>query len=288
MLIFKKNLMVFIFGLLISFLSVAEYVDEEDMIEEPGITSSKEGELSTQDKAQIRARQKAKQLKLWLKQLESLKRTRKERPILNVVSQILNQDPHNVQALNALGTFYLQSGKLPLAKIIFTRALKKSPKNSSLNGNLAVISLKEGKKEKAIVGLQKSLKQRYNNYSSAGNLGTLYMQAYEDSLALEFLELAYGRAKQYLSLNHPKVLKIGNNYAVALARSGYFRKSEEVFQELIKKNPQSVQFLLNYAILLGKDLKKQERARQFARKAELMDKSDRYKSRIRAVFRMAK
>ena len=278
----------FMSGLFVSFSAVAEYVDEEDMMEEPETIRHKEGELNLKDKAKMRASQKKQQLKKWLKQLESLKRTRKESTILNLVSKILNQDPNNIHALSALGAFYLQSGKLPLAKIIWTRALKKHPNNSSVHGNLAVLSLKEGKKEKAIAGFQKSLRKRYNNYASAGNLGTLYVQAYEDSLALEFLELAYSRAKRYLSLSHPKVLKIGNNYAVALARSGYLRKSEEVFQELIKKNPESVPFLLNYAILLGKDLKKKTKARQFARKAELMDKSDRYQRRIEAVFQATK
>ena len=279
-------LILIIIGGGISFSAQAEYIDEEDMIEAP----KKRGEEgpTQKEKAQKRAQQKKQQLQQWLKQLSSLKRTRKEKPLLNLVSKILNQDPNNVQALNALGAFYLQSGKLPLARIIFTRALKKHPKNSALLGNLAVISLHEGDKEKAIAGFQKSLRQRYNNYSSAGNLGTVYMLAYEDSLALEFLELAYGRAKRYLSLSHPKVLKIGNNYAVALARSGYFRKSEDIFKELIKKNPESVPFLLNYAILLGKDLKKKEKARQFARKAELMDRSDRYKSRIEAAFKVTK
>ena len=271
----------------VCFCVAEEYVDEEDMIEQPSQHKKIKGLLDQKNPVLSRESQKKQQLKQWLKKLESLKGTKKQRPLLNLVSQILNHDPDNVQALNALGVFYLESGKIPLAKIIFTRALKKHPNNSSLHGNLAVISLKEDKKEKAIAGFQKSLRQRYNNYSSAGNLGTLYMQAYEHNLAFEFLELAYSRAKRYLSLNHPKVLKIGNNYAVALARSGYFRKSEEVFRELIKNNPQSVLFLLNYAILLGKDLKQVEKARQFARKAELMDKSDRYKKRIEAVFKVS-
>ncbi len=256
-----------------------EYVDEEDIIEERALRPD-EGEV-----AKRRAQQRKQQLQKWMKQLESLKRKGKERPLLNVVSKILNREPDNAQALNALGAFYLQSGKIPLAKIIFTRALKKHPKNSSLHGNLAVIALKEGKKEKAIAGFQKSLRYRYNNYASAGNLGTLYMQAYEHSMALEPLELAFGRAKRYLSLSHPKVLKTGNNYAVALARSGYFRKSEEIFRELVKKNPGSVSLLINYAILLGRDLKKKEKARQLARKAELMDKAGRYKRRIEPLFR---
>ena len=287
----EANVMIkILFLLLLGFFSLSslteEYVDEEDIIEEKDRESLGPGPVDEGDLAKKRAQQREKQLQKWMKQLESLKRKGRERDLLNVVSKILNQEPNNIQALNALGAFYLQSGKIPLAKIIFTRALNHHPKNSSLQGNLAVIALKEGKKEKAIAGFQKSLRYRYNNYSSAGNLGTLYLQAYEHSLALEPLELAYSRAKRYLSLSHPKVLKIGNNYAVALARSGYFRKSEEIFRELVKKNPGSVSLLLNYAILLGKDLKEKKKARQFARKAELMDKSGHYKRKIEPLFRL--
>lgn len=255
----------------------AEFEDaDEDLIMEEELNSGL-------DVKQGRARHNKVQMKQWLKQLDSLKRSKKEAPILALTTKILNKDPDNIQALNALGTFYLQSGKVQLAKIIFTRALKKHPKNSSLHNNMAVIALKEGKKEKAMEGFRKSLNYRYSNYASAANLGTLYMQSYEYDFALEHLNLAYSRSKEYLSLTHYEVLKAGNNYAVALAWSGNFRRSEDIFQELIENNPGAVELLLNYAILLGRDLQEKDKSYQFLRKADLMDKSGRFARKIKAL-----
>ena len=260
-----------------------EYGDE-DMILEEDESDGDDASRYKSDAANHAVRKKD-QMRKWLKQLESLKRSRKEAPILSLASKILNQDPNNVQALNVLGAFYLQSGKIQLAKIIFTRALKKHPKNSSLHSNLAVIALKEDKKEEAIAAFQKSLGYRYSNYSAAANLGTLYVQAYEYDASLEYLSLAYSRAKQYLSLGNYEVLKTGNNYAVALSWSGDFDKAEDIFEELIEKNPGSVELLLNYAILLGKDLKEREKSYEFLQKADLMDRSGRFSRRIKSFRR---
>ena len=258
-----------------------DYDDEEDMIAE----GSAREELSEdgRDEEEKLLRIQRQKMKQWLKRLESLKRSKSEATLLQVVSQILNQDPNNIQALNTLGVFYLQRGKTSLAKIIFTRALKKHPKNSSLHGNLAMIALKEGKKEEAIKAFRKSLSYRYSNYASAANLGTLYMQAYEYDSALEYLDLAYNRAKRYLSLANFDVVKTGNNYAVALSWSGNFGKSEDIFQELIGNNPESVELLLNYAILLGKNMGRKEKSYRFLQKADLMDKKGRYARKIKAL-----
>jgi len=242
---------------------------------------------SDREEAQ-RARQTKLQMNKWLKQLDSLKGSRKEAPLLNVISRILNVDPDNVQALNTLGVFYLQSGKEQLAKIIFTRALKKHPKNSSLHGNMAVIALKEGKKEEAIEAFQKSLSYRYSNYAAAAHLGTLYMRAYEYDSAVDPLSLAYSRAKEYLSVSHHEVMKTGNNYAVALAWAGSFRKSAAIFRELIENNPKVVELLLNYAILLGRDMRNTADAYQFLKKADLLDRSGRYAKKIKAIRRYLK
>ena len=282
-----KSFLIFLFFVPSGFL-FAEFIDEdEDIIANDAVIEEKS--KGDDRKEANRIRQKKRQMKQWLKQLDSLKRSnKKENALLALTSKILNEDPDNIQALNTLGAFYLQGGKMPLAKIIFTRALKKHPKNSSLHNNLAVIALKEGKKEKAIEAFQKSLSYRYSNYASAANLGTLYMQAYEYDLALDHLSLAYSRAKQYLSLTHYEVVKTGNNYAVALAWSGDFRKSEGVLSELVKNNPQAVELLLNYAILLGRDLKDTDKAYQFLRKADLMDQSGRYARNIKALKKYLK
>ncbi len=260
----------------------AEFVDDDEIVVDDR-TSNRRDSGDDDDAKENRAYREQQKMKQWLKQLQALKRSKKEDRLVSLVSKILNKSANNIQALNTLGVFYLRNGKTQLAKIIFTRALKKHPKNSSLHANLAIIALKEGKPEEAVKGFQKSLDYRYNNYSAAANLGTLYMKAYEYDSALEYLSLAYSRAKLKLSLNHREVVKTGNNYAVALAWSGNFKKSEDIFEELIKKNPGSVELLLNYAILLGKDMKKREESYRFLQKADMMDKSGRYARKIKAL-----
>ncbi len=276
-----KSLLIFLFFVYSGFL-FAEFIDEDDIIEDDAI--EERSQRDNKREAQQRASHKKHQMKQWLKQLDSLKEgNKKEDILLALTSKILNEDPDNLQALNTLGVFYLNTGKTPLAKIVFTRALKKHPENSSLHNNLGVIALKEGDKKEAIEAFQKSLSYRYSNYASAANLGTLYTQAYEYDLALDYLSLAYSRARQYLSLTHYEVVKTGNNYAVALAWSGDFRKARDVFEELVKNNPSSVELLLNYAILLGRDLEDKNRAYPFLQKADLMDKSGRYARDIKAL-----
>ena len=200
-----------------------------------------------------------------------------------MVSKILNYDSDNLQALNTLGAFYMQNGKNHLAKIIFTRMLKKDPKNSAAQNNLGVIALKEDDKAKAISAFLKSLDYRYNNYMAAANLGALYMEAYEYRLALEHLEVAYKMSKKYLPLNSQEVIRIANNYAVALAWNGRVNKARSVLEDMIKQNPNDVTLLLNYTILLAKDLDESEKSVKFLRRVDLMDKSRRYAKKIQAL-----
>ena len=230
-------------------------------------------------------RQKKNQMRIWVKKLNSIKKKGKEIAILALTTKILNQDPNNIDALSSLGVHYMRREKNQLAKIIFTRALKKHPKNSSLHSNLAVIALKEGKQEEAIAAFQKSLEYRYSNYAAASTMGTLYLQAYEVNSALDYLDLGYNRAKEYLSMSDYETVKTGNNYAVALSWSGDFRKSREIFEKLIAKNPGSVELLVNYAILLGKDLKEKQESLKVLQKADLKDRTGRYADKIKALRR---
>ncbi len=259
-------------------------MDEEEDLVEMESTELKYKKDSSNEQGR-RTGQKQLQIKQWLESLELLKKrnSKHEARFVSLVSRILNYDPNNVEALNTLGTFYLQAGKIKLAKIIFVRALKAHPKNSSVHSNMGVIALKENKKEEAIIAFKKSLGYRYSNYSAAANLGTLYMEVYEYDRALDHLELAYGRAKSYLSVNHPEVVKVGNNYAVALAWSGNARKSASVFEELIKNNPKEVKPILNYAILLATKVKNKDESLKWLRRVQFVDHAGRYATRIRTL-----
>ena len=151
----KKQIKKITFWFFVFFLCslVSAFAEFEDADED--LIMDEEWSRGNKEDKEKRERQKKTQLQQWLKQLAALKGNKKEAPVLALTTKILNKDPDNAQALNALGAFYLQSGKTQLAQIIFTRALKKHPRNSSLHNNLAVIALKGGKKERGNGGFSK-------------------------------------------------------------------------------------------------------------------------------------
>jgi len=284
----KKQLFIFVFFLLV-FLPLTpfrvlseEFIDEEDMVEDDQ-REEKPHSKRGNSKKEIQS-QKQKQVEKWIRALGAIKKTKEnESRIVSLVSKILNSDSDNLWSLNTLGVFYLQNGKSHLARIIFTRILKKNPKNSSAQNNLGVIALKDGEKEEAISAFLKSLDFRYNNYIAAANLGALYLEAYEYRLALEHLEMAYKMSRRYLPLNDKQVIHIANNYAVALAWNGKVSRADSILEDMIKRNPNEVSLLLNYAILLAKDLDEHKKSVKFLRKADLMDRSRSYARNIKAL-----
>ncbi len=228
---------------------------------------------------------KAQRLQSNLQKLESFKKLQsmRESHLVAIVSKILNDDPRNLQALNALGAFYLNKGQMQMADIIFVRALKWHPKNSSLHNNRGVVALKKGDKKEAIAHFQNSLKYRYSNYFASANLGALYLDSYEYDLSLDYLSLAYSRAKSYLPKFHHDVLKIGNNYGVALSWNKNFKKAQSVFHEIIGSKKPNVELLLNYAILAGEDLNNKRWAFKLLSRADMLNQTRRYTGKIKAI-----
>ena len=228
---------------------------------------------------------KQQRLRSNIKKLSALKQKKpiNEGVLTALIQQILNDDPDHEDALNTLGSFYLEKGWPQIAKILYVRALKAHPKNSSLHNNLAVTALKKGEREEAVAHFRKSLSYRYSNYSAAANLGALYMTAYEYDLSLDYMKMAYNRVRSYLPKGHPDAIKIGNNYAVALAWNKNFQKSQSILQDITRLRPLPPLVLLNYAILMGKDLKNIKPAFMLLRRADLLNKSGNYTKQIKAV-----
>ncbi len=260
---------------------VSVLADEDELLEDKNTDMQALGGMSQKDWEYLRKQRLAKNLQ----RLELLKKKgvrMSENTLVKLVSHILNDDSGNVSALNTLGSFYLERGKPGLAKILYARAMETHPKNSSLHSNKGVVALKLEDEKTAISHFRDSLQYRYSNYVAAANLGALYMNAYEYDLSLDYMKLAYSRAKSYLPKNHPDVLKIGNNYAVALAWNKNFRKAQSIFSEIVYSHI-PVEVALNYAILLGKDLQDKSSAFRMLSKADLLNKSGRYASKIKAV-----
>ncbi len=230
------------------------------------------------------AKERKSQVRQWLKDLSRIKNpNKKPRQVVSLVSQILNYEPENLQALNILGVFYMERGQTHLARIIFSRGLKKYPKNAALHNNMGLSYLKEGREKEAQASFLKSLDYQPRHYSAAANLSALYMKAYEYQNALKYLKVAYRLSKKHLSLKDPQVVHLANNYAVALAWSGQFKKAQRVFQEVIDTPVKKTDVVLNYARLLARDIKNKNKALQILRKADLMDHRGVFSHQVQAV-----
>ena len=247
--------------------------------------SSVDGGRSEEEQKRIN-KQKVKQ---WEQELKAIgKKRANEDRIISLTSRILNFDSKNKTALLNLGTYYLATGRYQMAKVVFTRALKHYPKISSIHNNMGVILLKEGEVEQAAVSFKKSLKYERNNFFAAGNLGALYMQGYNHRSALKYLDLAYHGVKDELSITNPDRVKTGNNYAVALSWSRSFRKASRIFEELIENNPKEVELIMNYAILLGRNMKKKKKALKILKRVDFLDNSGLYSRRVKALRKYLK
>ena len=189
--------------------------------------------------------------------------------------EVLIQDEKNFSALNKLGVYHLERGRLGLARIIFERALKHHPKKSPLHHNLGLLTLKEGDKGEAILFFEKSLDYNSGYLPSLLSLSSLYMENY-DLKAKPLL----GRAYQKLSSQSPLYSRVASNYAVSLAWSREFNKAQKVYQDLVKNNQASAQTLVNYAeLLLG--LKKISQAREMLGQARVQARSRKERNQIK-------
>lgn len=185
-----------------------------------------------------------------LKQLSSALATKNEDTVLGVSSRILGKNPKHLPTLNALGVFYFENKKPGLAKIFLNRALADYKNEPALHNNLGVIYLSEGKQRQAIAAFRRSLELKSNYTVGATNLASIYLEYEDYTRALAPLEDSYKTSKSSLDKGEAFAVEIANNYAMALAGIGEHKKSEKVYEEILKSNSSNTTVLLNYAILL--------------------------------------
>jgi len=224
------------------------------------------------------------------KELERLKQSMSrgenipEARLLSLVSQVLNNDPENLQALNILGNFYLQKGQGQLAKIIYARALAAHPKNSSLYNNMGVIAIEKKDKSEAISQFRKSLQYREDNYLAAANLGVLHLDTYDYRSGLKYLRLAQYKMRYQSPDDHPNLSQVNSNYAIALVwDGGSFARANDVFRQAIQHAPRNVHLLINYSAFLAHYRKDYKQARQVIERADLLDHMGRHRRRIKTI-----
>jgi tetratricopeptide (TPR) repeat protein len=234
----------FIFLIVPAGLARAQFEDGEGDIndadlDEPAASAPARTEVSKED----------------LKALQEAKTRKNEEALIRAASRILGVDSKHVVALNTLALFYYEQGKLGLAKIILSRALKDHADVAALHNNLGIIYLAENKQRLAIGEFKKALDLESSQRIAAANLGSIFLEYRDYERAMRPLEAGYRATRSELKSGTPYAVEVANNYAVALSGLGKFDDAKEIYGEIAAGSARHPTVLLNYAILLIEKMK---------------------------------
>ena len=171
-----------------------------------------------------------------------------EKLLIDAVVKVLSKDQNDLKALNTLAVFYIEQGKLGIARILLARAEKSHPTQPALQNNMGVIALNENKQRLAIASFRKSLEVKKGYAVASGNLGSIFVEYKDYAKAVDLLAEGYGSVRS--DLKKGLALDVANNYALALSGTGDLDKAKSIFQEILKAESQNTTALLNYCVLL--------------------------------------
>jgi len=169
-------------------------------------------------------------------------RNRRDDQVVAEASRILQADPNDITALNALAMQQFRRGRVGAAKLLLNRGLERSPNNASLLNNLAVIQISESESRLAMQTLKRAFRSDDKNPHVLANLGSLYVQGGDYVKALPLLEQAYGKLESQTSLSL--------NYAIALSATKSFERAARIYEEILKSSSRDVEAHLAYGALL--------------------------------------
>ena len=94
----------------------------------------------------------------------------------SIYQKILQKDPNNLSALNALGVLYAQSNEKEKAEQLFQQAIQLRPTNADLYFNLGCLYHYSNQWDKAIEAYEIGLQLNANHAGSHNNLGNIYKE----------------------------------------------------------------------------------------------------------------
>ncbi len=203
-----------------------------------------------------------KELESKYQKLAQALKSKSEKDLLDSASLILFEDPDDVRTLNALALFYINRGKLGLAKQYLARALKKGANEPGVQNNLGIVLAAEGNQDEAIAAFKKSLAADGGNIAAATNLGLIYAKYGAYTKALPLLERAYDANK-----SDPNV---ATAYAVTLRGTNNAADAAKIYKSLVV-NTDDVAMLMDYAEMLMYELKSESEARNVLNKIRFLD-----------------
>ena len=207
----------------------------------------------------------------------------KERSLLKVVSHILNKDPDNIFAINALGLFYLKHNKPQMGILVMNRVLSKKPDIAPLLNNLGIVSLRQKDVRQAMVWFKKALAADASDVIANANLGTIFIKNGDFANALPYLTKTYNQAGGIWSKEDDRLISVFNNYGVALAGVGEWKSAHLLYKGMTKQPAIPSAVLLNQAIVLAEgfdDDKFRSEAKGLVDELSLDQKSVRFKRKL--------
>ena len=210
-------------------------------------------------------------------------RSGRERRLLKAVSQVLNKDPNNIFAINALGLFYLKHNKPQMGVLVMNRVLSKKQDIAPLLNNLGVVSLRQKNIREAMNWFEKALEADSSDVIANANLGTIFVKNGDFVNALPYLEKAYNNAGGVWSKEDNRSISVFNNYGVALAGAGKWKSAYLLYKEMVKQPVIPPAVLLNQAIVLAEgfdDEKFRSEAKGLVDELSLDHKSVRFKRKL--------
>ena len=170
--------------------------------------------------------------------------------IKSAAVEILQNNPKDAKALNALAMSAFKKGHVDAAILILEKVIATDPKSSTANCNLGLISLSRNEKHEAIELFKKSLEYDPNNAVAAMNLGSIYIKENDYPKTIVALDRAVDSGKADDNSM--------NNYAIALAATGKAQAAADIYEKLLKKNSSNKNVMLNLAVVLIEKLNKNE------------------------------
>ena len=161
------------------------------------------------------------------------------------VKTALRNNREDTIALNIRGLINLKLGKLDIARwILEEKVLALDPANPEALANLGLAYVKLGDLPKAVVAFERAVRLAPSSISARMNLGAIYLEYlnYRDA------DRQYGAALKL----EPDNLEALTGYALTLEGKREPKKSAEIYERVLAKDPSRVAIMVRLALIYNK------------------------------------
>lgn len=153
--------------------------------------------------------------------------------------------PYDARLHNNLGQAFLLKRDRAAAYDAFKKAFDLDPHNPNTLNNLGILSLERGDLQPAKAYLDASLQaQPAGNFDALNTLGNLYANSSQFQQAEQYWQEA-------LKIK-PNAFNVKKNLALTYFWLGDGEKAIPFFEEILEKEPENIELLNSYAVLLGR------------------------------------